>query len=69
MATAKSTQSKSLLEDLDALVDQSINAMTPAQLKKFRRDRKKIMEGVRRRAADSPALRESGEQEKQALRA
>ena len=69
MASNASSRPKSLLNELDQLVDQSIDAMTPAQLKKFRSDRKKIMAGVKRRAADSRAPRESGEQERQALRA
>jgi hypothetical protein len=58
-----------LLEQLDELVDQSIDSMSPAQLKKFRKDRKKIMQNVTRRAAASRVPPESAESEKQARRA
>lgn len=70
MTTSKAEpRARGLLQDLDTLVDQSIESMSPAELKKFRKDRKKIMEAVNRRAADSRAPRESAGREKQALRA
>lgn len=68
-AIGSQSESKSLLEDLDALVDQSIDAMTPAQLRKFRRDRKKIMRTVIPRGSASPAPRENAESERPVLRA
>jgi hypothetical protein len=53
MPTTKTApRAKSLLEDLDALVDEGIGAMSPTESKKFRRDRKKIMQSVARRGFD-----------------
>lgn len=70
MASRKAAPKKmSLLDELDKLVDESIDAMSPAQLKKFRKDRKKIMQNVTRRDAASRAPRGSAESERQALRA
>lgn len=61
--------SKNLLQELDELVDQSIDSMSPAQLKKFRKDRKKIMRTVTRRDGVSRVPPESAQSEKRALRA
>ena len=68
-ASKPEPRTSDLLRDLDTLVDQSIEAMSPAELKKFRRDRKKIMQAVNRRDADSNAPRETDEQARRALRA
>ena len=56
-----------LFEELDALVDQSIDSMSPRQLKAFEKKRKKIMSKARCRPLDSPAPRESEEQKTSAL--
>ena len=70
MAASKSgSKPKSLIEELDALVDQGIDSMSPAQLKKFRQDRKKIMREVKRREAGLRAPHENAARERQALRA
>ena len=70
MSPVKAAPKKTdLLGELEKLVDQSIDSMSPAQLKKFRKDRKKIMRTVTRRDATSRVPPESAESEKQALRA
>jgi hypothetical protein len=58
-----------LFEELDALVDQSIDSMSSKQLKEFEKKRKKIMSKVRCHAIDLPALRESEEQATPVLQA
>lgn len=63
----KAKVTSSFLADMDALIDQSINAMSPKQLKEFKKARKKIMEDVKSRAASSVDLRESEEQDQRAL--
>lgn len=67
--TRSTQQTRSLLEELDELVDQSIESMSPAQLKKFRQDRRKIMASVSRHDAASHVPHESAVQEQRALRA
>jgi hypothetical protein len=42
-AVAEKASEYSLLDELDAFVDQSIDAMSPKQLKEFEKARKKIM--------------------------
>jgi hypothetical protein len=70
MAMSKSgSNPRSLIEELDELVERSIDSMTPAQLKKFRRERKKIMQAVKNRDAGSRAPHENVARERQALRA
>lgn len=59
----------SLFDELDTLVDESINAMSPKELKEFEKNRKKIMAEAESRATGSGALPESPQQEKTALRA
>ncbi len=61
-SSIKAKVTSSFLADMDALIDQSINAMSPKQLKEFKKARKKIMEDVKSRAASSVDLRESEEQ-------
>jgi hypothetical protein len=53
MVVTKSQPEKSFIEQLDALVDNRIDSMTPAQLKKFRRERKKIMKSATPRGSSS----------------
>jgi hypothetical protein len=65
--TAKMTSS--FLADMDALVDQSIDSMSPKQLKEFQKKRKKITADCRSRAASSSSPLESEEQEKRVLQA
>ena len=52
-ASKPEPRTSDLLRDLDTLVDQSIEAMSPAELKKFRKDRKKLMVSVRFRSCDA----------------
>lgn len=59
----------SLIEELHLLVDQSIDSMSSTELKAFEKKRKKIMAGAKRHESDSGAPRETGEPERQALRA
>jgi hypothetical protein len=53
MVVTKSQPEKSFIEQLDALVDNRIDSMPPAQLKKFRRERKKIMKSATPRGSSS----------------
>ena len=53
-----------LLKELDELVDQSIDSMSPSQLMKFRRDRRRIMESVTGRDSGSRAPHENAAQER-----
>lgn len=46
----------SLFDELDTLVDESINAMSPKELKEFEKNRKKIMAEAESRAITSGAL-------------
>jgi len=59
----------SLLEELDALVDRSIDSKSPGELREFEKKRKKIMSEAKRRANDSGAPSESLLQERPVLRA
>jgi len=57
----------SFLADMDALVDQSIDSMSPKQLKEFQKKRKKITADCRSRAVSSSSPRETEKQEKPVL--
>lgn len=48
-ASESKSEARSLLDELDELVDRDIESMSPAQLRRFHRDRKRIMESVTRR--------------------
>jgi len=61
--------STSLFEELDAFVDQSIDAMSPKELKAFEKNRKKIMAESKRRVNDSGVPCESDQQGIPVLRA
>lgn len=52
----------SLLEELDVFVDQSIDSMSPRELKAFEKKRKRIMLGVGCPVIDSGVPRGSDEQ-------
>lgn len=60
-------RSTSLLDELDALVDESIDAMSPKELKEFKKERKKIMAEVELRASGSAAPLKTAPDGKQAL--
>jgi hypothetical protein len=58
-----------LLEELDALVDESVGSMSPKQLKEFEKTRKRIMTGVTSEVLAGGVPPETEEREKQALHA
>jgi hypothetical protein len=59
----------SLFEELDAFVDESIDAMSPRELKSFEKARKKIMAESKRRVSGSDVPCENAPQEIPVLRA
>ena len=59
----------SLLEDLDAFVDQSINTMFPQALREFEKKRKKIMSRLTRDVINPDVPREIEEQDQRVLQA
>ena len=59
----------SLLEELDAFVDQSIDSMSPAELEEFEKKRKRIMADVSCPETDSGVPRGNGEQGTRVLQA
>jgi hypothetical protein len=59
----------SLLEELDAFVDQSIDSMSPTELKEFEKKRKRIMVDVSCPETDSGVPRGNGEQGTRVLQA
>jgi hypothetical protein len=61
---ARSTADKgeqAILQELDAFVDHSIDAMSPAEFRKFDRNSKKTMADIRLRANDSAESRETAQ--------
>jgi hypothetical protein len=59
----------SLFEELDALVDQSIDSMSPVELEAFETKRKRIMSRVTSDGINSDAPRENDERGTQVLQA
>jgi hypothetical protein len=67
--SAAEKRATSLLEELDAFVDQSIDSMSPKELKEFEKKRKRIMADVTSRAIDSGVPRGNDEQGRRVLQA
>jgi len=65
--SAADANEQAFLQDLDTLVDRSIDAMSPSEFRKFEKSSKKIMADIRLRANDSSESRETAQPDPTAL--
>ena len=64
-----SAREKAFFEELDAFVDQAIDAMSPEEFREFDAKSEKTMAEIKRRASESCESRETQQPEPRALRA